>query len=47
MNFDYNSLVYLMTKNDIRKEWYPNLLSINIQNNCLNINYTNSLIERF
>lgn len=29
MNFDYNALVYLMTRNDIRKEWNPNLLSLN------------------
>ncbi|CAD8172933.1 unnamed protein product [Paramecium pentaurelia] len=47
MNFDYNALVYLMTRNDIRKEWNPNLLSINTQNNLLSLSYTNQTIERF
>ncbi|CAK84664.1 unnamed protein product (macronuclear) [Paramecium tetraurelia] len=47
MNFDYNSLVYLMTRNDIRKEWNPNLLAINAQNNIMTLSYTNQVIERF
>ncbi|CAD8179138.1 unnamed protein product [Paramecium octaurelia] len=47
MNFDYNSLVYLMTRNEIRKEWNPNLLSINAQNNIMTLSYTNQVIERF
>lgn len=26
MNIDYNALVYVLTRMDVRKEWTPNLL---------------------
>ncbi|CAD8102519.1 unnamed protein product [Paramecium sonneborni] len=47
MNFDYNALVYLITRNDIRKEWNPNLLSFKANHPFLTLNYVNSVIEKF
>ncbi|CAK61803.1 unnamed protein product (macronuclear) [Paramecium tetraurelia] len=47
MNVDYNALVYLISKFDVRKEWTPNLLLINNDKNLITALYSNQLVEKF
>lgn len=41
MSIDYNGLIYLLSKFETRKEWTPNLLLINNDNNLITTLYLN------
>lgn len=47
MNVDYNALVYLISKFEVRKDWTPNLILINNDKNLITALYSNQLVEKF
>ena len=47
MNIDYNALVYVLTRMDVRKEWTPNLLLLDNDNNHITALYQDKEVEKF